>query len=143
MYTFEDRGERSLTLRPEMTAGVVRSALEHHLIKEGQPLFVYYFGPMFRAERPQAGRKRQFHQIGVETLNTHSPINDAQMIIMIKDFLEWLGLKKYWVKLNHLGSEDDRKRFSSDLVNYFTEIQAKLCKDCQFRLTRNVLRIFD
>ena len=143
MYTFEDRGERSLTLRPEMTAGVVRAALEHSLIKENEPLFVYYFGPMFRAERPQAGRKRQFHQIGIETLNTHSPINDAEMIIMIKDFLERLGLKKYVVKLNHLGSEEDRKRFSSDLVRYFTGIQVKLCKDCQFRLTRNVLRIFD
>ncbi|MBI4373095.1 MAG: histidine--tRNA ligase, partial [Candidatus Omnitrophica bacterium] len=143
MYTFEDRGGRSLTLRPEMTAGVVRAALEHHLMKEEEPLFVYYFGAMFRAERPQAGRKREFHQIGVETLNTHSPINDAELIIMMKDFLGSLGLKKYSLKLNHLGSEEDRKRFGADLSNYFKEIQPKLCKDCQFRLTRNVLRIFD
>ena len=71
MYTFEDRGSRSLTLRPEMTAGVVRAVLEHHILKDQEPLFVYYMGSMFRAERPQAGRKRQFHQIGVETLNTH------------------------------------------------------------------------
>ncbi len=143
MYTFEDRGSRSLTLRPEMTAGVVRAVLEHHLIKENEPLFVYYLGPMFRAERPQAGRKRQFHQIGVETLNTHSPVNDAELIIMIKHYLEWLGLKKFLVRINHLGSEEDRTRFNQELSRYFTGVQFKLCKDCQFRLSRNVLRIFD
>lgn len=143
MYTFEDRGRRSLTLRPEMTAGVVRAVLEHHLLKDQEPLFVYYMGPMFRAERPQAGRKREFHQIGVETFNTHSPINDAELIIMIHHFLEWIGLKGYGVKLNHLGSEKDRSGFSRELKSYFTEIQSKLCKDCQFRLERNVLRIFD
>ncbi len=143
MYTFQDRGERTLTLRPEMTAGVVRAALEHHLIKDHEPLFIYYFGPMFRAERPQAGRKRQFHQIGVETLNTHSAINDAELIIMIKNYLEWLGLKKFLVRLNHLGSEEDRIRFTQELSRYFTGVEFKLCKDCQFRLSRNVLRIFD
>jgi len=143
MYTFQDRGERTLTLRPEMTAGVVRAALEHHLIKDHEPLFVYYFGPMFRAERPQAGRKRQFHQIGVETLNAHSAINDAELIIMIKNYLEWLGLKKYLVKLNHLGSVEDRTRFTQELSRYFTGVEFNLCKDCQFRLSRNVLRIFD
>lgn len=143
MYTFEDRGSRSLTLRPEMTAGVVRAVLEHHLIKENEPLFVYYFGPMFRAERPQAGRKRQFHQIGVETLNTHSPVNDAELIVMIKNYLEHLGLMKFLVKINHLGSEEDRARFKQELSRYFTGVQFKLCKDCQFRLSRNVLRIFD
>ena len=143
MYTFEDRGSRSLTLRPEMTAGVVRAVLEHHLLKDQEPLFVYYMGSMFRAERPQAGRKRQFHQIGVETLNTHSPINDAELIIMVHGFLEWLGLKGYAVKLNHLGSEKDRAEFSRALKSYFTKIESKLCKDCQFRLERNVLRVFD
>ncbi|MBI4358844.1 MAG: histidine--tRNA ligase [Candidatus Omnitrophica bacterium] len=143
MYTFEDRGGRSLTLRPEMTAGVVRAVLEHSLLKQGEPLFVYYLGPMFRAERPQAGRKRQFHQFGVETLNTTSAVNDAELIIMIKNYLDWLGLQKYVVKLNHLGSEEDRKRFGADLGRYFTSVQSKLCKDCQFRLSQNVLRIFD
>lgn len=143
MYTFEDRGSRSLTLRPEMTAGVVRAVLEHHLLKEHEPLFVYYFGPMFRAERPQAGRKRQFHQIGVETLNTHSPVNDAELIVMLKSYLEWLGLRKYAIKLNHLGSQEDRESFARELTRYFSSVQSKLCKDCQFRLFRNVLRIFD
>lgn len=143
MYTFEDRGSRSLTLRPEMTAGVVRAVLEHHLLKDSEPLFVYYMGPMFRAERPQAGRKRQFHQIGVETLNTHSPVNDAEMIIMMHGFLEWLGLKDYSVKLNHLGGEEDRKQFAGDLRKYFESVESKLCEDCRFRLSRNVMRIFD
>jgi histidyl-tRNA synthetase len=143
MYTFEDRGGRSLTLRPEMTASVVRSVLEHHLIKPNEPLFVYYLGSMFRAERPQAGRKRQFHQIGVETLNTHSAINDAELILMVKNFLESLGLKKYIIKLNHLGSAEDRARFSQDLKKYFSGVQDKLCDDCRFRLSQNVLRIFD
>ena len=143
MYTFEDRGSRSMTLRPEMTAGVVRAVLEHHLLKEHEPLFVYYFGPMFRAERPQAGRKRQFHQIGVETLNTHSPVNDAELIIMVKNYLELLGLKNYVIKLNHLGSQEDRESFGRELGRYFSSVQSKLCKDCQFRFSRNVLRIFD
>lgn len=143
MYTFEDRGSRSLTLRPEMTAGVVRAALEHHWLKTDEPLFVYYVGPMFRAERPQAGRKRQFHQIGVETLNTHSFLNDAELIIMVKGFLEWLGLKQYTVKLNHLGSREDRKKFTQALTDYFKQLESKLCKDCQYRLSHNVLRIFD
>ena len=143
MYTFEDRGGRSLTLRPEMTAAVVRSVLEHHLLKPNEPLFVYYLGAMFRAERPQAGRKRQFHQVGVETLNTHSAINDAELILMVKNFLEWLGLKKYVIKLNHLGSSGDRERFSQELKRYFSGVQEKLCEDCRFRLSQNVLRIFD
>ena len=143
MYTFRDRGGRRLTLRPEMTAGVVRSVLEHNLLKQDEPLFIYYLGPMFRAERPQAGRKRQFHQVGIETLNTHSAVNDAELIIMVKNYLEGLGLQKYVVKLNHLGSAEDRKQFARDLTRYFTSVQSKLCQDCQFRLSQNVLRIFD
>ena len=143
MYTFQDRGERSLTLRPEMTASVVRAALEHHLLQKDEPLFLYYLGPMFRAERPQAGRKRQFYQIGVETLNAHSAVNDAELIIMIADFLKHLGLKTFTVKLNHLGSADDRAKYSEELSRYFKKNQGKLCPDCQYRLQRNVLRIFD
>jgi histidyl-tRNA synthetase len=143
MYTFEDRGGRSLTLRPEMTAAVVRAVLEHDRLKENEPLFVYYLGPMFRAERPQAGRRRQFHQIGVETLNTRSAANDAELMLMVKNYLDWLGLKRYVVKLNHLGSAEDRADFVRRLGEYFTQVQSKLCPDCQYRLTKNVLRIFD
>lgn len=143
MYTFEDRGGRTLTLRPEMTACVVRAVLEHNLIKENEPLFLYYFGPMFRAERPQAGRKRQFHQIGVETLNTHSAINDAELLIMIQTYLDWLGLKNYQFRLNHLGSSEDRSRFAKVLEPYFETVASKLCSDCRFRLAKNIFRILD
>lgn len=143
MYTFQDRGERSLTLRPEMTASVVRAALEHHLLQKGEPLFLYYLGPMFRAERPQAGRKRQFYQIGVETLNTHSAVNDAELIVLIANFLKYLGLKQFTVKLNHLGSAADRAKYSEELTRYFKKVESKLCPDCQYRLGRNVLRVFD
>ncbi len=143
MYTFEDRGGRSLTLRPEMTACVVRSVLEHNLIKENQPLFLYYFGSMFRAERPQAGRKRQFHQIGVETLNTHSAVNDGELMILIHNFFAWLGIKNYKFKLNHLGTPEDKDRYSKELTQYFKSVETKLCADCKYRLAHNVLRIFD
>jgi len=143
MYTFKDRAGRSLALRPEMTAAVVRAVIEHHLIKEGEPLFVYYLGAMFRAERPQAGRRRQFHQIGVETLNTSSATHDAELVILLKTYLEWLGLKRFVVKLNHLGSAEDRTRYARELTDYFGAVKSKLCPDCQYRLSRNILRIFD
>ncbi len=143
MYTFEDRGGRSLTMRPEMTASVVRAVLEHHLIKQNEPLFLYYFGSMYRAERPQAGRKREFYQVGVETLNTHSHENDAELMTMIKSYLEWLGLSRFTIKLNHLGSVKDRKEYAQTLTDFFTAHQKELCADCQFRLVKNVLRIFD
>lgn len=143
MYTFQDRGQRSLTLRPEMTASVVRSVIEHNLIKDNEPLFLYYFGPMFRAERPQAGRKRQFHQIGVETLNTHSAVNDAELMILVNHFLSWLGLTNYKFKLNHLGTPEDKSRYTQELAAYFKSVESQLCSDCQFRLGKNVLRIFD
>ena len=143
MYTFEDRGGRNLALRPEATAAAVRAVLEHDLIREDEPLYVYYIGAMFRAERPQAGRRRQFHQIGVETLNTRSPANDAELVIMAKNYFEWLGLKRFKVKVNHLGSADDQRRLTRTLTQYFKPLVQNLCKDCQYRFDRNVLRIFD
>ncbi len=143
MYTFQDRGGRSLSLRPEMTAAVVRAALEHNLLKSEEPLFVYYMGPMFRAERPQAGRKRQFHQIGIEAMNTASAATDAELIILVRNYLDWFGLKDFVIKINHLGSEADRTAFQKSLAAYFDQVQGELCEDCQYRLTKNVLRIFD
>ena len=143
MYAFEDRGGRHITLRPEMTAAVVRAALEHHLIKPDEPLYLYYIGPMFRAERPQAGRKRQFHQIGVEALNTSSAENDGELMIMAHSFFRRLGLSKFTIRLNSLGTAEDRQRYAAGLVEFFAPKAAQLCSDCQFRLTKNVLRIFD
>lgn len=143
MYTFQDRGGRSLTMRPEMTASVVRAVLEHSLMKQNEPLFLYYFGSMYRAERPQAGRKREFYQLGVETLNTHSAENDAELLVMVRSYLEWLGLKEFTIKLNNLGSADDRKQYIEKLRSYFSKHENKLCEDCKYRLSKNVLRVFD
>lgn len=143
MYEFEDRGGRRITLRPEMTASVVRAAIEHNLIPQNEPTFLYYTGSMYRAERPQAGRKREFHQIGAETLNTHSAVNDAELMIMAKSFLEMLGLSKFVMKINNLGTAEDKSKFQKKLFEYFNAKKEKLCPDCRFRLTKNVLRILD
>ncbi|MBI4387450.1 MAG: histidine--tRNA ligase [Candidatus Omnitrophica bacterium] len=143
MYTFEDRGGRSLTMRPEMTASVVRACLEHNLIPTHSPLYIYYIAPMYRAERPQAGRKREFYQIGVETLNTHSAVNDAELLIMIKSYLESLGLSKFTIRLNNLGTSEDRLNYAKQLTTFFKSHEHKLCADCNYRLSKNVLRVFD
>lgn len=143
MYTFEDRGGRSLTLRPEMTASVVRAALEHNLLQQSETLCLYYMGPMYRAERPQAGRKREFHQVGVEILNTSSSSDDAELIILIKKYLERIGLSRFILHLNNLGSQDDRAVYAKHLSEFFGSRTAQLCPDCQYRLSKNVLRIFD
>lgn len=143
MYEFEDRGGRRITLRPEMTASVVRAAIEHNLIHQNEPTFLYYSGSMYRAERPQAGRKREFHQIGAETLNTHSAVNDAELMVLAKNFLEMLGLSKFMMKINNLGTAEDRAKYQKKLIEYFSSKKEKMCSDCQFRLTKNVMRIFD
>ncbi len=143
MYAFEDRGGRHIALRPEMTASVVRSVLEHHLIKESDPLALYYLGPMFRAERPQAGRKRQFHQIGVEVFNEKSAWADAEILMTAADYLRTCGLSKFELKINHLGSSDDRSKYCKNLEEYFSKHDTGLCPDCLYRLKKNVLRIFD
>ena len=143
MYTFEDRAGRSLTMRPEMTAAVVRAVLEHHLLKTDEPLYLYYFGSMYRAERPQAGRKREFFQVGVETINTHSAVNDAELVIMAKEYLQSFGLTNFSVRINSLGSPEDRSNYAAQLVDFFSSKRDRLCPDCQYRLSKNVLRIFD
>lgn len=143
MYTFEDRGGRSLTLRPEMTASVARAAIENHLIHSGEPLYLYYLGMMYRAERPQAGRKREFYQLGVEAINTHSAESDAELIIMVKSYLEFIGLRKFNIRLNNLGTAEDKVRFAKDLSDFLSSRKEKLCEDCLYRLSKNVLRVFD
>ena len=107
MYTFQDRGDRSCTLRPEGTASVVRAALEHGLLSQG-PQRLWYCGPMFRYERPQAGRQRQFHQIGVEWLGAASPRSDVEVIALAWDLLDQLGVGGLELELNSLGSVEDR-----------------------------------
>ena len=143
MYTFEDRGDRSLTLRPEGTAGVVRSFIEHNLFATGGVQRLWYKGPMFRYERPQAGRQRQFHQIGVEILGSADPRADGEAIALATDILKALGLKNLNLDLNSVGNGEDRQNYREALINYLTPHKAELDPDSQERLTRNPLRILD
>jgi histidyl-tRNA synthetase len=143
MYTFRDRGERSITLRPEGTAGVVRAFIEHHLFASGGVQRLWYKGGMFRYERPQAGRQRQFHQIGVEVLGSSDPRADVEVIAIATDLLQTLGLKTLKLTLNSVGRTEDRAAYREALVSYFTPYKDELDKDSQERLSRNPLRILD
>lgn len=143
MYTFLDRGDRSMTLRPEGTAGVVRSFIEHKLYALGGVQRLWYKGPMFRYERPQAGRQRQFHQIGVELLGSEDPRADVEVIAIATEILQQLGLKNLKLDLNSVGNPDDRQNYRQALIDYLTPYQEELDPDSQERLTRNPLRILD
>lgn len=142
MYTFRDRGDRSCTLRPEGTAGVVRAFIEHGLHSQGVQR-LWYTGPMFRYERPQAGRQRQFHQIGLELLGSPSPLADVETIALATDILERLGLQHLTLELNSVGDASDRQRYRAALVEYLTPYKDQLDADSQQRLTTNPLRILD
>lgn len=142
MFSFKDRGERDMTMRPEMTASVARSVIEKGLLKTSRSLRLYYMGPMFRAERPQAGRKRQFHQIGAEIVN-EGEAADLEILTLAHGFLQYAGLRGFTLHLNDLGDEDTRANVKKSLTEYFEKEKRKLCKDCQWRLEKNVLRIFD
>ncbi len=143
MYTFTDRKERSITLRPEGTAGVVRSFIENKLHGQGGVQRLWYTGPMFRYERPQAGRQRQFHQIGVEVIGTADPRADVEVIAIATDILQALGLKNLHLVLNSVGNSEDRQRYRQALVDYLTPYKEELDPDSRDRLTRNPLRILD
>ncbi|MBE9224319.1 histidine--tRNA ligase [Phormidium sp. LEGE 05292] len=143
MYTFLDRGERSVTLRPEGTAGVVRSFIENGLFAQGGVQRLWYTGPMFRYERPQAGRQRQFHQIGVEVLGSSDPRADVEVIAIANNILQSLGLKSLRLDINSLGNAEDRQQYRQALIDYLTPYKNELDADSQDRLTRNPLRILD
>ncbi|OWY69089.1 histidine--tRNA ligase [cyanobacterium TDX16] len=143
MYTFIDRGDRSITLRPEGTAGVVRALIEHGLYTQGGVQRLWYTGPMFRYERPQAGRQRQFHQLGVEVIGSADPRADAEVIAIATEILQNLGLKNLHLDLNSVGNKADRQNYRQALVDYFTPYKGELDPDSQDRLTRNPLRILD
>jgi len=143
MYTFKDRGDRSITLRPEATAGIVRAFIEHGLHAQGGVQRLWYIGPMFRYERPQAGRQRQFHQIDLEILGSADPRADVEVIAIATDLLQTLGLKTLNLDLNSVGTPSDRTNYREALINYFTPYKADLDPDSQDRLTRNPLRILD
>src|SRR3989338_3359368 len=143
MYTFPDRKGRSLTLRPEATASVVRAGLENNLIAPDNLLKVYYLGPMFRYERPQAGRQRQFHQAGVEAFGSADPALDAEMIQLSVKLFERLGLKELEVDINSVGCKKCQPAYREALKKYFESNLANLCGDCRQRFELNPLRILD
>tara|TARA_Y100001968_G_scaffold303639_1_gene317958 strand:- start:3936 stop:5261 length:1326 start_codon:yes stop_codon:yes gene_type:complete len=142
MYTFIDRGERSCTLRPEGTASVVRAVIQHGMLGQG-PQRLWYGGPMFRYERPQAGRQRQFHQIGVEFFGLDSIESDAELISIGWDFLKELGVKDLRLELNSLGTTEDRKQYRKIFVSWLEERFDLLDEDSKQRINSNPLRIFD
>ncbi|QUY44523.1 histidine--tRNA ligase [Acaryochloris marina] len=143
MYTFKDRGDRSITLRPEGTAGAVRSFIENKLHAQGGVQRLWYIGPMFRYERPGAGRQRQFHQIGVEALGSQDPRADAEVIAIASQLLKSLGVPEWTLTLNSLGTAEDRQQYREALVDYLNQYKDDLDPDSQDRLQRNPLRILD
>ena len=143
MYTFKDRSDTSLTLKPEMTAAVVRAYLEHSLGAQQSLVKLYYVSPMFRQERPQAGRFRQFHQFGTEAIGSQSPLIDAEMIQMSYEILKSLGLKNLTIKINSLGTPETRENYKKILKEYLSDKKDNLSEDSRRRFETNILRIFD
>ncbi|MGG3234974.1 histidine--tRNA ligase [Priestia flexa] len=144
MYTFKDRGDRSLTLRPEGTAAVGRSYVTHKMFgNPNQPTKLFYIGPMFRYERPQAGRFRQFVQFGVEALGVNDPAIDAEVLALLMNFYQSLGLKKLKLVVNSLGDTESRQAHRQALIDHFSPRIGEFCSDCQNRLHKNPLRILD
>ncbi|MCG1061430.1 MAG: histidine--tRNA ligase [Staphylococcus epidermidis] len=144
MYTFKDKGGRSLTLRPEGTAAVVRSYIEHKMQGEpNQPIKLYYNGPMFRYERKQKGRYRQFNQFGVEAIGAENPSIDAEILAMVMHIYESFGLKHLKLVINSIGDSESRKEYNEALVKHFEPVIDTFCSDCQSRLHTNPMRILD
>lgn len=142
MYTFEDKGGRSVTLKPEGTAGVARSFVEN-LSGSALPVKLYYITPCFRYERPQAGRLREFHQFGVEFFGSPAPSADAEVILLARAYLNRLGVKELKLNLNSIGCKTCRKAFNEALKAYFAPYLNEMCENCRERFEKNPLRILD
>ena len=144
MYTFLDQGNRSLTLRPEWTAGIIRSVVENKLYaKPDLPLKYFYLGTNFRSENPQKGRYRIFNQFGIENIGIKSPFADAEVITLAFNFLKIFGLNDFEIVLNTIGDKESRNAYNHALIKHFNPVIDELCKDCQRRITQNPLRILD
>src|SRR6056297_2101332 len=143
MYTFEDKGGRSITLRPEGTASVIRSFLENKIYGQAQPTKYYYIGPMFRHERPQAGRYRQFNQLGIEVFGTKHPMVDAEVIAVGMHYMDLLGLKDLTLYINSIGCPECRPQYLEKLKTYLKKNKEDLCVDCKHRIDKNPLRVLD
>jgi histidyl-tRNA synthetase len=143
MYTFDDRDGSSLTLRPEATASVMRAYIEHRLDQKPGLQKLYYIGPMFRRERPQKGRYRQFYQIGAEAIGSESPMVDAEVIEMVIDLLRRAGLEGFELLINSVGDQNCRPQYVALLKEKLQEVKSRLCDDCQRRVETNPLRVLD
>ncbi len=143
MYTFKDRSGDSLTLRPEATASMARAYLEHHLHVRDPVAKLYFIGPMFRHERPQKGRYRQFYQIDVEIFGVAHPMADAEVMVMLMEFFKRVGMNDVELQINTLGCEECRPRYRKELTQFLTKNVSRLCPDCKRRLETNPLRILD
>ena len=143
MYTFVDKGERSITLRPEATAPVVRAAIQNNIISKDKLAKLYYVGPMFRYERPQAGRYRQFYQAGVEVFGSNDPSLDAEVILLATQIMKKLGIQNVEVDINSVGCKNCRPKYLDKIKSYFSTHKAEMCENCQERAERNVLRVLD
>ncbi len=143
MYTFLDKSRNSMTLRPEFTAGIVRAYLEHGMYTLPQPVKLFYSGPVFRYDRPQAGRYREFNQFGLEIFGATEPVIDAQLIALVWNMHQKLKLKDISLQINSLGCPTCRERYKKELVDYYIMERDQLCSDCRRRLKKNPLRLLD
>lgn len=143
MYTFEDKGGRSITLRPEGTAGAARAFLENGLFNDPLPQKIYYLTSCYRYEKPQAGRLREFHQFGVESFGAASPAADAEIIALAHEVFNYLGVENLSLEINSIGCPECRKHFQAALKSYFESYKSELCGTCLSRLDRNPMRILD
>ena len=143
MYTFEDKGGRSLTLKPEGTPGTVRAFIENSMGSEAKPTKLYYMSPFFRYEKPQAGRFRQFHQFGIELFGSYSPLMDAEVIAVANSVINTLGIKNVTLTINSLGCVDCRKKYNDTLKSFISENINSLCAMCNDRFETNPLRVLD
>lgn len=143
MFSFTDQNEGATVLRPEATASVARAYISHGMINLPQPVKLYYWGPMFRREKPQSGRQRQFYQFGFEIIGDSSPVIDAQTIAICNNFYKEIGLNAISIQVNSIGCKECRKVYIQELVTYYRTKRKMLCEDCKKRLTKNPLRLLD
>lgn len=143
MYTFEDKGGRSISLKPEGTAGVIRAFVENSMFNDSQPTKLFYVTPAFRYEQPQSGRLRQHHQFGVEFIGSKSPLAEVDLISLVTRFLDEVGLKQTKLHINSIGCDNCRKDYNKALVDFLTEHQDDLCDTCRERMHKNPLRVLD
>ena len=143
MYTFEDKGHRSITLKPEGTAGAIRAYLENNLYAESGPTKLFYVTPAFRYEQPQSGRLRQHHQFGVEFVGSKSPLAEVELITLITTFIREIGLKNAKLHINSIGCANCRKTYNDALLAYLEQHKEKLCSTCIERMAKNPLRVID